>query len=268
MADKITTEKDLPQEDSPEKMASPSTEKKPSTKKEKTLKAAPAEKKSPEKSGEKVGAKKQTEKAGTKVASRSSSTPKGTPSKSGSMRGMSLEAMSPTEALQEPAEQMSSLEGLAAIKTKVDAVKTKADKKQQNDAPRKLDSKGRMYATGRRKDAVARVWIRPGSGEFTVNARSIETYFARPTLRMIINQPLNVANRSGQYDVECTIVGGGLSGQAGAMRHGLSRALALFEPALRAVLKTNGFLTRDSRVVERKKFGRAKARRRFQFSKR
>lgn len=132
----------------------------------------------------------------------------------------------------------------------------------------KLDAKGRAYATGRRKDAVARVWIRPGSGKVVVNARDFETYFARPTLRMIINQPLSVAGRAGQYDVECSIVGGGLSGQAGALRHGISRALAHFEPALRAILKTNGFLTRDSRVVERKKYGRAKARRRFQFSKR
>lgn len=131
-----------------------------------------------------------------------------------------------------------------------------------------LDAKGRMYATGRRKNAVARVWIRPGSGKVVVNDRGFETYFARPTLRMIINQPLAVAGRAGQYDVECTIVGGGLSGQAGALRHGISRALSCFEPGLRAILKTNGFLTRDSRVVERKKYGRAKARRRFQFSKR
>ena len=144
---------------------------------------------------------------------------------------------------------------------------SKTAEAQASDKP-KLDAKGRMYATGRRKDAVARVWIRPGSGKVVVNDRAFETYFARPTLRMIINQPMAVAGRAGQYDVECSIVGGGLSGQAGALRHGISRALCCFEPGLRAILKTNGFLTRDSRVVERKKYGRAKARRRFQFSKR
>lgn len=126
----------------------------------------------------------------------------------------------------------------------------------------------KTYATGRRKDAVARVWIQPGSGKVSVNNRDWESYFARPALRMIINQPLAVAQRAGQYDIICTIVGGGLSGQAGALRHGISRALAEYEPTLRTVLKSNGFLTRDSRVVERKKYGRAKARRRFQFSKR
>jgi small subunit ribosomal protein S9 len=132
----------------------------------------------------------------------------------------------------------------------------------------KPDKFSRIYATGRRKDATARVWIKPGSGKVTVNNRDWKTYFARPTLRMIINQPLVVAQRSGQYDIICTIVGGGLSGQAGALRHGVTRALALYEPGLRAILKSNGFLTRDSRVVERKKYGRAKARKRFQFSKR
>jgi small subunit ribosomal protein S9 len=132
----------------------------------------------------------------------------------------------------------------------------------------KLDAKGRAYATGRRKDAIARVWIKRGAGKITVNGKAIETYFARPVLRMLVQQPINVANRRDQIDVECTVVGGGLSGQAGAVRHGLSRAMTYFEPELRALLKKGGFLTRDSRTVERKKYGRAKARRSFQFSKR
>jgi small subunit ribosomal protein S9 len=131
-----------------------------------------------------------------------------------------------------------------------------------------LDSLGRAYATGKRKNAIARVWLKPGSGTVTVNGRDATIFFARPTLRMVINQPLVVANRVGQYDVQCTVTGGGLSGQAGALRHGISRALLRFEPMLRPTLKSGGFLTRDSRVVERKKYGRAKARRRFQFSKR
>ena len=132
----------------------------------------------------------------------------------------------------------------------------------------KLDAKGRAYATGRRKDAVARVWLKPGSGKIVVNGRDQEVYFARPTLRLVINQPFGVAGREDQYDVVATVVGGGLSGQAGAVRHGISRALTLFEPDLRSALKQGGFLTRDSRTVERKKYGRAKARRSFQFSKR
>ncbi len=132
----------------------------------------------------------------------------------------------------------------------------------------RIDARGRAYATGKRKDAVARVWIKPGSGVLTVNGREGERYFARPVLRMIINQPLVAAGRLEQYDIWCTVKGGGLSGQAGAVRHGLSRALTNFEPALRGVLKTGGFLTRDSRVVERKKYGKRKARRSFQFSKR
>jgi small subunit ribosomal protein S9 len=132
----------------------------------------------------------------------------------------------------------------------------------------KLDSFSRAYATGKRKDAVARVWIKPGTGKITVNKKIVETYFARPVLRMLIQQPLVAANRNGQYDVECTVSGGGLSGQAGAVRHGISRALTYYEPDLRSILKRGGFLTRDSRVVERKKYGRAKARRSFQFSKR
>jgi small subunit ribosomal protein S9 len=135
-------------------------------------------------------------------------------------------------------------------------------------AERKVDSKGRAYATGKRKDAVARVWLLRGHGRVTVNGRDIETYFARPTLRMIIQQPLTAASRANEFDVVCTVSGGGLSGQAGAVRHGISRALINFEPELRPVLKKGGYLTRDPRVVERKKYGRAKARKSFQFSKR
>ena len=131
-----------------------------------------------------------------------------------------------------------------------------------------LDAQGRAYATGRRKDAVARVWLKPGSGKIVVNGRDQDVYFARPTLRLVINQPFQVAGREGQYDVVCTVSGGGLSGQAGAVKHGISQALSKYEPTLRAMVKAAGFLTRDSRVVERKKYGRAKARRSFQFSKR
>jgi small subunit ribosomal protein S9 len=141
----------------------------------------------------------------------------------------------------------------------------------QPESPRyvqKLDPQGRAYATGKRKDAVARVWIKPGSGKVVVNGRAIEVYFARPVLRMILQQPLGVAKRAGQYDLNVTVAGGGLSGQAGAVRHGLSKALVAYEPDLRGVLKKEGFLTRDSRVVERKKYGKKKARRSFQFSKR
>ena len=132
----------------------------------------------------------------------------------------------------------------------------------------KRDAQGRSYATGKRKDAVARVWIKPGSGRITVNRREFELYFVRPVLRMLINQPFEAADRKDQFDVVCTVAGGGLSGQAGAVRHGISKALTLYEPELRPVLKNGGFLTRDSRVVERKKYGKAKARRSFQFSKR
>ena len=157
------------------------------------------------------------------------------------------------------AETMQSLGELAALKPAVP------------EAPKyiqKLDKQGRAYATGKRKNAVARVWIKPGGGHVTVNERPVETFFARPVLRMLIQQPLIAANRQGQYDVTCTVSGGGLSGQAGAVRHGISKALTNFEPDLRPVLKRGGFLTRDPRVVERKKYGRAKARRSFQFSKR
>lgn len=131
-----------------------------------------------------------------------------------------------------------------------------------------LDQYGRAYATGRRKDATARVWIKPGKGVITVNGREQATYFARPTLRLVINQPFSITDREGQYDVIATVRGGGLSGQAGAVKHGISQALTRYEPTLRATVKAAGFLTRDSRVVERKKYGRAKARRSFQFSKR
>ena len=131
-----------------------------------------------------------------------------------------------------------------------------------------IDSQGRAYATGKRKNAIARVWIKPGKGQITVNGRDQEIYFARPVLRMMIAQPLQVADRQGQFDIVVSVKGSGLSGQAGAVRHGLSKALTYYEPGLRSVLKPHGFLTRDSRVVERKKYGKAKARRSFQFSKR
>lgn len=140
-----------------------------------------------------------------------------------------------------------------------------------NEAPkheRKVDDFGRSYATGKRKNAIARVWIKPGNGKISVNGRDVAVYFARPVLQMIVNQPFSVADRAGQFDVVCLVNGGGLSGQAGAVKHGISKALTYFEPALRAPLKVAKFLTRDSRVVERKKYGRAKARKRFQFSKR
>jgi small subunit ribosomal protein S9 len=158
------------------------------------------------------------------------------------------------------AETVQSLEGLSALK--------ESSETEKRVYVQKLDQHGRAYATGKRKDAVARVWVKPGSGKITVNTRPIEVYFARPVLRMVIQQPLVTANRQGQFDVICKVSGGGLSGQAGALRHGLSKALTVYEPDLRGVLKKAGFLTRDSRVVERKKYGRKKARRSFQFSKR
>ena len=159
------------------------------------------------------------------------------------------------------AESVSSLEGLSALKTQGGAA-------EQPKHVQKLDGQGRAYATGKRKNAVARVWIKPGSGKIVVNTKPVEQFFARPVLRMVIQQPIVAANRSGQYDVICTVSGGGLSGQAGAVRHGISKALTYYEPDLRGVLKKGGFLTRDSRTVERKKYGRVKARRSFQFSKR
>ena len=155
------------------------------------------------------------------------------------------------------ADTTTSLEDLKEVVTEVAAPREK-----------KIDELGRSYATGRRKDAVARVWIKPGTGKITVNSRELENYFPRPVLRMLINQPFEVSNRENQFDVFCTVSGGGLSGQAGALRLGLSQALTLFEPDLRPALKKGGFLTRDSRVVERKKYGKRKARRSFQFSKR
>ena len=158
------------------------------------------------------------------------------------------------------AETLSSLQDLANINAS-----------SQPEAPvyvQKLDAQGRAYATGKRKDAVARVWIKPGSGKITVNGRAFDVYFARPVLRMIVQQPFGIVSRNNQYDLTVTVAGGGLSGQAGAVRHGLSKALTYFEPELRGPLKREGFLTRDSRVVERKKYGHKKARRSFQFSKR
>ncbi|MBB4001110.1 MAG: 30S ribosomal protein S9 [Aurantimonas endophytica] len=156
--------------------------------------------------------------------------------------------------------QLSSLEELGSAETIT-----------QPEAPvyvQKLDQFGRAYATGKRKDAVARVWIKPGTGKITINERDFGTYFARPVLQMVLRQPIVAANRDGQFDIIATVAGGGLSGQAGAVRHGISKALTYYEPGLRAVLKKGGFLTRDSRTVERKKYGKAKARRSFQFSKR
>jgi len=157
------------------------------------------------------------------------------------------------------AETVSSLEGLSALRPEA----AEGPKREQ-----KLDKQGRAYATGKRKNAVARVWIKPGSGRITVNTKEFETFFARPVLRMLIQQPLVAASRQTQFDVVCTVSGGGLSGRAGAVRHGISKALTYYEPELRSTLKHGGFLTRDSRVVERKKYGKAKARRSFQFSKR
>jgi small subunit ribosomal protein S9 len=154
------------------------------------------------------------------------------------------------------------MEALEALRT------ARPDAAPAEQAEPKIDAQGRAYATGKRKNAIARVWIKPGSGKVTVNGRESEVYFARPVLRMIIGQPFQMVERLGQYDVVATVTGGGLSGQAGAVRHGISKALTYFEPGLRPTLKTGGFLTRDSRVVERKKYGRRKARRSFQFSKR
>jgi small subunit ribosomal protein S9 len=158
---------------------------------------------------------------------------------------------------------MAPLQSLADLGTNAQAAAPEAPKHVQ-----KLDSLGRAYATGKRKDAVARVWIKPGSGNIVINDRPVDVYFARPVLRMILQQPLQVVNRDGQYDITVSVMGGGLSGQAGAVRHGLAKALTHYEPELRSPLKKEGFLTRDARVVERKKYGKKKARRSFQFSKR
>ena len=157
------------------------------------------------------------------------------------------------------AEKIESLKDIKSAASATAEVKTRKPNR---------DKQGRSYATGKRKDAVARVWIKPGKGNITINEKSIDQYFARPVLKMIINQPFEIANRVNEFDVVCTVKGGGLSGQAGAIKHGISKALNEYEPELRAVLKKAGFLTRDDRVVERKKFGKAKARRSYQFSKR
>jgi small subunit ribosomal protein S9 len=160
------------------------------------------------------------------------------------------------------AEQLNSLEELGAAAASTTVVEVVTPREPVRDA------QGRAYATGKRKDAVARVWIKPGSGKVTVNGKEMAVYFARPVLQMILRQPFQVAGVSGQFDVNATVKGGGLSGQAGAVKHGISKALQLYDPALRGALKAAGFLTRDSRVVERKKYGKAKARKSFQFSKR
>ena len=157
------------------------------------------------------------------------------------------------------AENMQSLEQLSQLKTA---------SPESPQYVKKVDKQGRAYATGKRKDAVARVWVKPGSGKIIVNDKEFQAYFARPVLQMILQQPIVASNRNGQYDIVGTVQGGGLSGQAGAVRHGISKALTYYEPGLRAILKKGGFLTRDSRTVERKKYGKAKARRSFQFSKR
>ncbi|HTG64138.1 MAG TPA: 30S ribosomal protein S9 [Sphingomicrobium sp.] len=171
-----------------------------------------------------------------------------------------------------PAPAVETTEAPAAAEAgETETVEAPAPVVAQPEAPlreQQLDKYGRAYATGRRKDAVARVWLKPGSGKIEINGRDQTIYFARPTLRLVINQPFGVTEREGQYDVVATVKGGGLSGQAGAVKHGIAQALSRYEPALRTTVKREGFLTRDSRVVERKKYGKAKARRSFQFSKR
>ena len=181
----------------------------------------------------------------------------------GKLTGQEPEAPAPA-----PAAETTATEASPAVETTVEAP---APINLQPEAPlreQQLDKFGRAYATGRRKDAIARVWLKPGSGKITVNGRDQEVYFARPTLRLVINQPFGITERAGQYDVIATVKGGGLSGQAGAVLHGIAQALTRFEPVLRTTVKREGFLTRDSRVVERKKYGKAKARKSFQFSKR
>ncbi len=160
--------------------------------------------------------------------------------------------------LKENNDEIKSFEGLSSEKTDKEVILPE----------KQIDDLGRSYATGKRKDAVARVWVKQGSGNISINGKSSNDYFARPVLRMLINQPLVASDRKEQLDITCSVTGGGLSGQAGAVRHGISKALVLFEPELKKILKSGGFLTRDSRVVERKKYGRRKARRSFQFSKR
>ena len=184
----------------------------------------------------------------------------------GALTGQEPEAPAVAET---PAAETETIETPAA--EAVDAPAPAAPVVTQPETPlreQQLDKYGRAYATGRRKDAVARVWLKPGTGKIEVNGRDQSIYFARPTLRLVINQPFGVTDRVGQYDVVATVKGGGLSGQAGAVKHGIAQALSRYEPTLRSAVKREGFLTRDSRVVERKKYGRAKARRSFQFSKR
>ena len=175
-----------------------------------------------------------------------------------------------TAAAESPAAETETVAGEATAATEA-SVSAPAPVATQVETPlreQQLDKYGRAYATGRRKDAVARVWLKPGTGKIEVNGRDQSIYFARPTLRLVINQPFDVTDRVGQYDIVATVKGGGLSGQAGAVKHGIAQALSRYEPALRTAVKREGFLTRDSRVVERKKYGKAKARRSFQFSKR
>ena len=182
----------------------------------------------------------------------------------GKLTGQEPEAPAPA-----PAAETTATEAASAVEATV--VEAPAPINLQPEAPlreQQLDKFGRAYATGRRKDAVARVWLKPGSGKITVNGRDQLVYFARPTLRLVINQPFGVTDRAGQYDIIATVKGGGLSGQAGAVLHGIAQALTRFEPVLRTTVKRAGFLTRDARVVERKKYGKAKARKSFQFSKR
>ena len=176
-----------------------------------------------------------------------------------------------SETPEAPAPVVEASEAPAVEAGETETVEAPAPVVVQPEAPlreQQLDKYGRAYATGRRKDAVARVWLKPGTGKIEVNGRDQSIYFARPTLRLVINQPFDIADRNGQYDVVATVKGGGLSGQAGAVKHGIAQALSKYEPTLRATVKAAGFLTRDPRVVERKKYGRAKARRSFQFSKR
>ena len=170
----------------------------------------------------------------------------------------------------EKIESLKDIKSAAKAKTAKATANKAATASETETAARKpnRDKQGRSYATGKRKDAVARVWIKPGKGNITINEKSVDQYFARPVLKMVINQPFEITNRVNEFDVVCTVKGGGLSGQAGAIKHGISKALNEYEPELRAVLKKAGFLTRDDRVVERKKFGKAKARRSYQFSKR
>jgi small subunit ribosomal protein S9 len=166
------------------------------------------------------------------------------------------------------AEEKATLQDLKELTVEAAVVANAVNEGEPAERVAVIDAQGRSYATGKRKNAVARVWIKRGSGKVTVNGRDQKTYFARPTLRLVVNQPFQVAGRESQYDVIATVKGGGLSGQAGAVKHGISKALTYQEPELRGALKAAGFMTRDSRVVERKKYGKAKARRSFQFSKR